>query len=189
MLIPMMQLPGYSIADLICEDEAIAVYQGYAQSSGELVAIKLLKTKNPELKDVAQLKHEYNITEDLHITGIIKSRELISYHNGYSNQLALILEAFEGQFLKSLITATGLELTRFLHIAIQITEILGELHTRNLIHKDIQPQNILFHPALERSNSRTLAMLRSCRRRILKSLPPTYWRGHWRICHPNKLDG
>jgi predicted ATPase/signal transduction histidine kinase len=147
MLIPMMQLPGYSIADLICEDEAIAVYQGYAQSSGELVAIKLLKTKNPELKDVAQLKHEYNITEDLHITGIIKSRELISYHNGYSNQLALILEAFEGQFLKSLITATGLELTRFLHIAIQITEILGELHTRNLIHKDIQPQNILFHPS------------------------------------------
>ena len=37
-------------------------------------------------------------------------------------------------------------LPEFLNIAIKITEILGHIHSSNIIHKDINPSNIVFNP-------------------------------------------
>ncbi len=135
------RLPGYSIAEVIHEDATIAVYRGLATSSGQSVLIKLLKAEYPTLKDIAQLKHEYEITRNLDVAGVIKPHEIISYNNG----LALILEDFGGQSLKSLMTSIRLELIDFLNIAIQMTETLGDLHTHNIIHKNITPHNIFFN--------------------------------------------
>ena len=39
-----------------------------------------------------------------------------------------------------------ISLLEFLPIAIQVADILGKVHAANVIHKDINPANIVFHP-------------------------------------------
>lgn len=38
-------------------------------------------------------------------------------------------------------------LVTFLRLAIDLTDILGSIHAANIIHKDINPGNIVFNPA------------------------------------------
>lgn len=144
------RIPDYSTASLIYEATTTVIYRAYSKVNGHSVVIKLLKAEYPTVKEIAQIKHEYEIIQNLNITGVIKAHELISYDNGYSNGLALILEDFGGESLKVQISNTGFEVIKSLNIARQITETLGELHTHHIIHKDLQPENILYNPNTEK---------------------------------------
>ncbi|AVH71701.1 trifunctional serine/threonine-protein kinase/ATP-binding protein/sensor histidine kinase [Nostoc sp. 'Lobaria pulmonaria (5183) cyanobiont'] len=143
-------IPDYSIRSLIYEAAATVIYRAYSKAKECSVVIKLLKAEYPTIKEIAQLKHEYEIIQNLNIAGVIKAHELINYDNGYNNGLALVLEDFGGETLKHQISTTGVELTKFLNIAEQITETLGELHTHHIIHKDLKPENILYNPNTEK---------------------------------------
>ena len=143
-------IPGYSITSLIYEAAATVIYRADSKANRHSVIIKLLKAEYPTIKEIAQLKHEYEIIQNLNIAGVIRAYELISYDNGYNNGLALVLEDFSGETLKHQISTTGIELTKFLNIAAQITETLGELHTHHIIHKDLKPENILYNPNTEK---------------------------------------
>ncbi|MEH2198257.1 trifunctional serine/threonine-protein kinase/ATP-binding protein/sensor histidine kinase [Nostoc sp.] len=143
-------IPDYSITSLIYEAAATVIYRADSKANRHSVVIKLLKAEYPTIKEIAQLKHEYEIIQNLNIAGVIKAHELISYDNGYNNGLALVLEDFGGETLKHQISTRGIELTKFLNIAAQITETLGELHTHHIIHKDLKPENILYNPNTEK---------------------------------------
>ncbi|MCW5315476.1 AAA family ATPase [Nostoc sp. KVJ3] len=143
-------IPDYSITSLIYEAATTVIYRADSKANRHSVIIKLLKAEYPTIKEIAQLKHEYEIIQNLNIAGVIRAYELISYDNGYSNGLALVLEDFGGESLKAQISNTGFELRKFLNIASQITETLGELHTQHIIHKDLQPENILYNPNTEK---------------------------------------
>src|SRR6185436_5816997 len=93
-------IPDYSITSLIYEAAATVIYRAYSKANGHLVVIKLLKAEYPSIKEIAQLKHEYEIIQNLNIAGVNKAHKLISYDNGYNNGLALVLEDFGGETLK-----------------------------------------------------------------------------------------
>jgi len=59
--------------------------------------------------------------------------------------LALILEDVGGQSLKSFTASRTLSLREFLDIAIPLVETLSELHQNNVIHKNINPVNIIIN--------------------------------------------
>jgi len=135
----MINLPNYQILELIYDETKTTVYRARRNQDGKLVVIKLLKIEYPDLKDIAGLKHEYELIKNLDIQGIIKAYKL-EKHN---NSLALILENFDGIPLYNIITNQKIEVIDFLKIGINITQALGELHQNHIIHKDIKPQNIL----------------------------------------------
>ena len=85
------------------------------------------------------MKHEYKIAKDLNSEGIIKHYSLENYRNG----LALILEDFGCGSLQELTSSKIFRVTDFLEIAIQLAKTLEELHSHNIIHKDIKPSNII----------------------------------------------
>ena len=145
-----VRIPEYSITSLIYEATATVIYRAYCKVNGDSVVIKLLKAEYPTVKEIAQIKHEYEIIQNLNIVGVIKTHKLINYDNGYSNGLAMVLEDFGGESLKDQISSTGFELRKFLNIAVQITETLGELHSHHIIHKDVKPENILYNPNSEK---------------------------------------
>lgn len=64
----------------------------------------------------------------------------------YGNTLAIVLEDFGGISLDALMGSKELALSEFLRIAIQIVEILDAIHAANVIHKDINPSNIVYNP-------------------------------------------
>ena len=149
MLSTTIQIPGFNVVKIIYENDDTAVYQGLTKLEGRSHIIKLLKAEQPSFREVARLKHEYEMTQRLDLDGVIKSYDLISYPNGCGTNLALILEDFSGQSLQHWIAHAKFELVDFLKIGIEVAKILGELHTQGVIHRDIKPQNILYNPQTE----------------------------------------
>ena len=61
------------------------------------------------------------------------------------NNPVIILEDFGGVALAQFLEDGPLELHEFLQLAIRLAEMLGEIHERNIIHKDINPANIVWN--------------------------------------------
>ncbi|MEZ2238742.1 AAA family ATPase [Microcoleus sp.] len=136
----MQILPGYRISASISEGFNTSVYRGIRNSDEQPVIIKILKAEFPTLEQITRLKHEYKITQNLHIEGIVKAYRLETYQN----RIALILEDFGGDVLSH---STKLNLPAFLKIAVQLASTLKSLHRNSIIHKDIKPSNIIINSA------------------------------------------
>jgi predicted ATPase/signal transduction histidine kinase/DNA-binding response OmpR family regulator/tRNA A-37 threonylcarbamoyl transferase component Bud32 len=136
-----INIPNYNLIELIYEGSSTCVYYALRQSDQIPVIIKTIKTNYPSIEQLARLRHEYQILQNLDIEGIVKPVTLESYQNG----LALILSYFDGKSLRDFITNKNLELNIFLQIAIQLSSTLAQLHEANVLHKDIKPDNILIN--------------------------------------------
>ncbi|WP_404790295.1 AAA family ATPase [Altericista sp. CCNU0014] len=156
-------LRNYEISELIYDGDKTLVYRGERKSDSRKVVIKLLKSTNPTIKELAQFRHQYTVINLLNDSRIIKSYGLERHKNG----LALILEDFGGislkEYLKSQIirdltqgklpsgnnTVKLISLSTFFHIALQLVQSLESLYHSKVIHKDINPENILIHPVTQ----------------------------------------
>ncbi len=141
----MNNIQGYQVREAIYEGVNTVVYRGQRNQDRQPVILKILNTEYPTPADVAKFRHQYEITKELNLEGIVKPYELI----GYQNTTALILEDFGGTSLSNFLNSKKNELLCFLKLAIQISLILGELHQHHIIHKDINPQNIIINPKTE----------------------------------------
>jgi predicted ATPase/serine phosphatase RsbU (regulator of sigma subunit) len=102
----------------------------------------MLKEDYPTPAELTRYRQEYEITHDLDLVGVIKVYDI----EKYQNTLVIILEDFGGDSLKQLMTARPLAVKEFLPFAIQIADSLGNIHAANIIHKDINPSNIVWEP-------------------------------------------
>ncbi len=89
--------------------------------------------------ELTRYKQEYEITRNLNLDGVVKAYDLSSYQN----TLVMILEYFGGESLKIWMEEDKFTLSEFLEIAMATTESLGGVHVANIIHKDINPANIV----------------------------------------------
>lgn len=145
-----MDISGYQILNQIYESTNSLVYRGIREQDCQAVILKVLKQHYAAPGEVIRYKQEYEIAQRLNIEGVVKVYSLESY----DQNLVLILEDFGGSSLAELIRQTDnnrtlLSLQKILQIAIQITEILSEIHSANVIHRDINPSNIIFNPQTE----------------------------------------
>ena len=132
-------ISGYSIVEEIYRGRKRVVYRGRRDKDGASVIIKTLSGDFSSGKEVAVLEHEYEILDNLNIAGVVKPYGL----EKYDSSLALILEDIGGKTLKSLIGSKGIEFVTFLNISIKLSQTIGELHHDNIVHKDINPKNII----------------------------------------------
>ncbi|GAB4281165.1 MAG: AAA family ATPase [Oscillatoriaceae cyanobacterium] len=138
----MLLIPGYQISAQIYESANSLVYRGIQDKTGKPVIVKILKEDYPTTDDIRRYKQEYQITK---LTEKIPGTVKVITLEKYQNQLAIIFEYFEGKSIRDFLKIKKFNLSEFLQIAIQCAEILGEIHATNIIHKDINPANILFH--------------------------------------------
>jgi len=138
----MLAIPGYQILAQIYESANSLVYRGRRELDDRTVILKLLKQDYPTPAELTRYKQEYKITRALNIEGVVRAYSL----HKYNNTLVMCLEDFGGESLKILMQSRKLKLEEFLSLAIRIAEILGEIHQQNIIHKDINPSNIVFNP-------------------------------------------
>src|SRR5687767_2441356 len=118
-----MRLPGYQIDAKLHESKKTLVYRGIRAATGEPTIIKAPNTAEATLKQIAQLRYEFEILtllNRLQVAGVIKAHALESYHN----TPALALEDIGGESLRKQLTSDGLSIPDFLNLALQITEIL-----------------------------------------------------------------
>ncbi|AFY44872.1 ATP-binding sensor histidine kinase [Nostoc sp. PCC 7107] len=135
-------IPGYKISLQLYAGSRTQVYRAIRESDQLPVVIKLLTSEYPSFSELLQLRNQYTISKNLHITGIIQPLSLETYNNGY----ILVMADTGGISLREYIQSNTLTLAEFLTIAIELTTSLHELHQNRVIHKDIKPANILIHP-------------------------------------------
>jgi predicted ATPase/signal transduction histidine kinase/tRNA A-37 threonylcarbamoyl transferase component Bud32 len=143
----MITLPGYQILTQIYESTNSVVYRGIREQDNRSVILKLLKEDYPTPSEITRYKQEYEIMCNLKVDGVVKAYGL----EPIQRTLVIILEDFGGESLKKLINDRIWEkhtlfVQEFLSIAIKIAEVLAKIHSSNIIHKDINPANIVFNP-------------------------------------------
>ncbi|MEM6840224.1 MAG: serine/threonine-protein kinase PknK, partial [Cyanobacteria bacterium P01_C01_bin.120] len=136
------QLSGYRFAEVSYQGSRTTVYRAIEEATQQPVVIKVLSQDYPSFGELVQFRNQFVIAKNLPISGIIHPLSLESYGNGY----ALVMEDFDGIDLGRYLQQHPLSPTEVLEIAIQLANILHELHQHRVIHKDIKPANILIHP-------------------------------------------
>ncbi len=137
----MIKLPGIKVLVQIYESANSLVYRGIREQDNQPVILKVLKEDYPTPAELVRYQQEYEITRSFELGGVVKAREL----RKYNNTLVMLLEDFGGESLERLLETRQFTLLEFLQIAIQIAETLGRIHSSNIIHKDINPSNIVFN--------------------------------------------
>src|SRR5205807_1197268 len=90
-----------------------------------------------EARSVAQLNHP-------HIVTVIDAGEESSPDAEHPGSPYIVLEYVDGETLKDLIRRDGpLEITQAVAYAIEISRALGAAHERQIVHRDVKPQNVL----------------------------------------------
>lgn len=126
---------SYIVGRQIYEDEAVHIYKGNLILDQKPVLIKILKDQVPNVLGISRLIHEYEITRELKLPGIV--RPLTLEHSG---NLALIMEDVDALPLREWAAAKGrAESSAFLELAYQLTEILSRLHPKGDNYQDINP--------------------------------------------------
>jgi predicted ATPase/C4-dicarboxylate-specific signal transduction histidine kinase len=94
---------------------------------------------------LARLTHEYELRDYLDSAWAMRPLELLKA----CGQAVLLLETPDSEPLDRLAIPTR-DVGRFLRLAVSLSDALGRLHERGLIHKDIKPGNILVNAAADR---------------------------------------
>ncbi|HEY9854039.1 MAG TPA: AAA family ATPase [Leptolyngbyaceae cyanobacterium] len=139
----MLNIPDVSVQTKIYESANSLVYRAIRESDNQPIILKLLKENYPTPQELARYRTEYEITKSLNLTGVVKVYDL----QKYQNTLVMFLEDFGGESLRVWMQQRSFTLEEFLKIAIATTDTLGQIHAANIIHKDINPSNIVYHPA------------------------------------------
>ncbi len=135
----MLFLPRYRIVEKLFLDVNTVVYRASEENTGKSVIIKILRSLHPSQEEIDRLTQQYQIARSIDCDSIVQAYSLETYQNG----LALILEDFGGRSLREVLQLRKMSIEEFLQIAIVLAETLEILHQIPIVHKDINPSNII----------------------------------------------
>ncbi|HBB34839.1 MAG TPA: serine/threonine-protein kinase PknK, partial [Cyanobacteria bacterium UBA8803] len=138
----MLALPDYQTIAQIYESANSLVWRAIRTSDSQTVILKLLKQDYPTPEELVRYRQEYEITHHLPLEGVCRSLSL----EQYQNTLFIVFEDFGGESLRTWMNSRQVNLEEFLQIAIATTVSLAEVHAANIIHKDLNPANIVYNP-------------------------------------------
>ena len=132
----------YQVLSKIHESFNSQIYRCIRRQDNLPVILKVLSTEFPNVQAIGRYKLEYEITRSLDSDLVIKAYDLHRNQNAF----VIVLEDFGGISLSEILDSKKLSLVEFLTLAIQICEGVGQVHAANIIHKDINPCNLVFNP-------------------------------------------
>jgi serine/threonine protein kinase len=142
----MINIPNYQIIKQIYDSAHSLVYRALRNKDNQPVILKMLKEDYPSPEELTRYHQEYDIIRRLADFEFVVN----AYHlEKYQNTLVMCLEDFGGESLKYWLAERSFRLDELLRLAIRATDILEEIHKQHIIHKDINPTNLVFNPTTE----------------------------------------
>ncbi len=135
--------PNYEVTQDLSQNEWQTLYRGHRVTDQKPVLLKTLRQGSQSIGCAELLEHEFNLLRELSIEGIPRALELLRSDNGS----CLVVEDGGGTPLSELLISRRVELESLINLAIRLTQILAELHQRDVVHRNINPRSILLNPA------------------------------------------
>ena len=132
-------MENYIILEMIGEGAFGKVYKGQRKCTNQIVAIKKIIKKGKKEKELKNLRQEIDILHRLYHENIIQC--LDSFET--NTEFCLVTELATGQLYEIVQEDKKLPENEIKNIALQLTSALFYLHSNNIIHRDIKPQNVL----------------------------------------------
>jgi serine/threonine protein kinase len=114
------------------------LYRGRT-TDGDIV-VKLAAAELPAAHAVVSIRHEHELLRDLDLPGIVRVLGLAHTNEG----LALLMEDAGASNLADQIRSGPLSVADFLDVAVQLAEAVARLHGARIVHRDINPGNIVW---------------------------------------------
>lgn len=115
------------------------VYGGVHRKTHRAVAIKVIDKLRFPTKQEAQLKNEVAILQNLQHPGVVNLERMFET----PERIFVVMEKLKGDMLEMILSVGRLNerVTKFL--VTQILVALKYLHSRNIVHCDLKPENVL----------------------------------------------
>lgn len=137
----MIELPAFKNIELLYEGRKCIVYKAFDTIQERNVILKLLHSEQLLNSDTERFRQEYRITSLFDSDYIIKCFNIIPYRNTD----IIVYEDIGAESLKTYLSGKRLPIKEFLDISIKIAKGLKVIHSENLIHKDINPSNVIIN--------------------------------------------
>jgi histidine kinase len=138
----MATIQSYLVIETLYQSAKSLVYRGRREADQQPVILKLLQPDNPSPEAIARFRSEYDIAHSLHLDGVVQTYRLETHQHS----LLLAMEDIGGESLHQFLRNRSLSLAECLNLALQIAQTLGEIHRQHIIHKDINPANLVWNP-------------------------------------------
>ena len=140
------EIPGYTVVETLHAGPQVRVVRARREHDGRVVVIKQHASGQGSGANrlQARLRHEYDLLQVLEDAGCKHSIRLIEgvEHKG---RLALVLEDISGYALSVLMARAPFSVAEVIKVGMVAAEALGELEDTQIIHKDINPSNIVLN--------------------------------------------
>ncbi|MBW2658402.1 MAG: protein kinase [Deltaproteobacteria bacterium] len=137
----MYELAHHRISEKIHHGNSSVIFRAKDTRTDRSVILKFLKNRNPGNELLRDFAREYSITASFTSDRIVKACSL----EKYGNSLVMILEDCGAVSLASMISTVQKNIAWVLDIGIQLTRVLIEIHRKNIIHRDLNPSNIVYN--------------------------------------------
>ena len=138
----MTNLADYQLAERIHEGRRHDVLRGKAPD-GRPVVLKILRQLHPTPDQVARFRHEFDTLASVRSDHVVHARALETDRRRW----ALVQDDFGGVDLSLQLAGGALARDQLLDVAICVASALSDLHAQGVIHKDVNPSNIVRNPA------------------------------------------
>lgn len=139
-----IDIPNYQVQEQIYNSNNTLVFRAIRQSDQQAVILKVLKKDYPTAAELARYHQEYAILCGLKdIAGIVHVYDL----EKYQKTRVLCVEDLQGESLHNWLLKRDFTLQEQLILAIAISQNIAHIHQQQIIHKDINPANIIWNPA------------------------------------------
>ncbi len=137
-----MQIPGFSGWTDVQVGFSHVVTRGVRVADGQPVLLKRLRQDFPDPSAVAALINEYELLGSLDVAGVARPIELLRLEG----LPALLLEDVQGEPLVTRMRWGAMGLEEFLQVTEPLTAVVARLHDEGILHRDLNPSNLLVTP-------------------------------------------
>jgi histidine kinase len=138
-------IAGYTLKTQLYSSARTLVYRGSRDHDGLPVILKLLNEASPGFEDVTRFQREYEIGRRVSEAGAVRVLALEPVLNSW----AIVMEDSGARALRLLMEERRLRLDEVLRFGAGIAAALAAIHRQNVIHKDVNPANIIVEPVRE----------------------------------------
>lgn len=137
-----LMLPGYEILEILHHGDTSLVCRARRAADGLPVVLKRSLGESVSARQFTRYRNELELLRVLDLPGVVKAYDLVR-HDGH---IGLILEDFPGISLKRWI-GTAPPLDARVEVAANLARIVRDVHSAGIVHKDLNPHNVLVDPA------------------------------------------